>query len=587
MGAGGCGRRVGMRGTLAVLVGLLASGEAGAADVAWRDVGPAGGLVARDVAVDGRRVLVSDADGAVWRSEDGGRTWSRVMGPVAGAAGAFDRERVRLDAEVRLQELVDDLTADLEASGQLQGGGDGEDALAEALAEEAEAVSQATEAVSDTLQADALQDGFFRQVGQDDRGVGPVPLGWDGDRAWVGRADGLWQVQAEGHAERVAVAEVTALADGVWRGRAVGTTGGLLVQEARRGGWAPVVGGPVGTVHALVSEGDRLWAAADDGVWSLQDGGDGTIARWLDGVAITDVAHDGARAWVTDGTRLWRLDGDEPAFVTPPGTTRILDLDAEDGQVQVLTERAVWTRQQGDDGWQEARLALPAAAVPVAVEVAPEAPWVATRAGLFTHDDARRDDAHASETAFVPSALLLAEALNQPGLRARIRSGRATQVARWLVPQIVAEVRVVDRDGVVSRLDAGRALGLDDDVNLMVRAVWQPPSREVAFVDPEDLVVDVGDGGTEVFSGAFDDGVLVARQSRSAVRDGVARSQRIVELAQQRGRLVASREEASGDDLRARVRLELRIQEIEATLDALTQGAVGRWYTAHAAGGQG
>lgn len=562
----------------------LVGGSAMAADPSWRPSGPVGLGATQDLAVDGRRIAVIDDAGAVWVSDDDGRTWSRRL-PPRDDAGGFSREDVRLDAQVRLEELVDDVVDDLDASGGLQGD-DSEEALEEALSAEADAASEATSALQDDLQADALDDGFFSQVAGTGGRRLRARVAWEDGALRVARGDGLWAITEDGSSSRLLVGATTAIGTvpGGWE--IVGTPAGLRLRRGPRADWEIAEGGPPGLIVDVVHEGGPdVLVGADDGVWRVDV--EGESRRIMSLPDVVGVATDGEHAWVSDGVRLWRLDPTASVPVSLPAVDPIVDLDVEGGVLRVATTRSVWTRlaDAPDGEWTRLAVERGIETQVVALGGPVDAPWIATGRGVFAWRVGDRRGEVADN--FVPTNLLLSASLNQAGLRARVGTGRSTQALRWLVPQVVFELRAVDPRTVSSRLDVGRFLNTQRDMGWFVRAVWQPPARQVAVVDPENLVVEVDEDGTQVFSGAFDDGVLIARQSRSAVREGSRRAARIVELVQQRAELLANRQEAEGDDLRARVRLELRIEEIEATLDALTNGAVGTWRAAQAAGGRG
>lgn len=556
----------------------------------WSARGPVGEVFGNDLdARSGREVVVVDDDGAVWWTDDGGRVWSQRLPPSRQRRARVSEEAVRLDAEIRIEELIDDIGEDPSAAQGLLSD-ETEAGLEDALAEQESAVEQITEALQDTLQADANDAGFFSQVSGVDEDHPRARVAWMGDEVLVGRVDGLWVITPDGAASHPLSRTVTAVAFDGAQEVVVGTLRGLWRRDGARGEWQRIDEGPPRVVYDLVYDGTgSWWAATGRGVWKLDASLAQEPGQVLDGVPLKDLATDGAgRVWATDGLRLWRLDGAEPEALSHPSGETLVDVDVVDGQLRLLTASALWTRPALEDraDWGVTSVRLPAGVSPVAVSGPLDRPWIATTRGIWTLSEARRVQ-ESDDDRFVPMPALLAAAATQTGLTARAGVGKATQAARWLVPEIVFELWLWEQPRMVSVLDRG--LSLDDRgyTQWMVRAVWRPPSREVAFVDPEDLVVSVDETGTRVYSGAFDDGVLVARQARAALREGSRRTANIVALSQRRAELVASRSEAAEEDLRARVRLELGIQEIEATLDALTEGAVSRWKSAQAAGGSG
>lgn len=563
-------------------LGCAAPAVAQEAPRAWSPRGPAGFVDAVDILADGARVAVVGAGGAVWRSDDGGRTWDPVLGALPGMEGV-SQEDVRLDAEVRLQELTEEFSDALSAPDGLLGE-DGEDSLQDALDAQDGAFGDVSDVLSDGLQADALDEGFFRASGGADGGVARPRLAWSGDALAVARTDGVWTIGADGVGERVLDRAAYAVAAEGER-LVVALAAGLQVRDARRGRWTEIAPKVSYAVDLALRPDGTVLAAAADGLWrvDLSDGGGASRVIAATGMRAVVVEPSGD-AWATDGGSLWWLpagaDSAEPR--SSPASGPIVDLAVAPAGVLVVASVREVVLASGD---VTERLGAGRDVLGTPRAVAAGGPWVASDRGVVLWRDPSADEAR-SAAAFVPVPVLLDAAVQRPGQVART-GGRSTQFARWLVPSVVVELRSVDRRGLSSRLDAGRYLDTDNDIGGFVRVVWQPPARQAAEIDPEDLIVEVDENGTEVFNGAFDDGVLVSRLARRAVAEQSRVSGRIVELVQQRAQLDAARETATGDGLRARVRLALRIAEIDATLDALTDGAVARWRAAQALGGPG
>ncbi|MCB9662535.1 MAG: hypothetical protein H6732_00320 [Alphaproteobacteria bacterium] len=553
----------------------------------WTASGPRGveELVDVAVAADGG-VLVLRRDGTAWASPDGGLGWQEVLGATWGqAAITSDDEAIRLDAEVRLRELLDGL--DLDDPGILEDP-DGDALQAEQELDDLDqALEEAREAVGQRLQADALQSGFFGQVQDGGEPMGPPPRAWRFGGAWlVGRADGLWRAtEATGSWVRVVERPVTAVvrtAGGAW---AVGGPWGLSA-GASLDGLREVPGAEV-PVHDLVADGEEVWAATDAGV--LRGQGD----DWATVPGVVRVARRLARTpgpegalWLGEATGLVRTR-DGLRFDRPPGSAlagvEALRVD-ERGRLLVASADGV-THGGGPDA-ELAPVGEGLEGGATGLDVAGAHLWVVAggRAFRLRAEVVPAEQASVEVPELPPVELLVHAGLSRVGLRERAPGGSGVTAATWLLPQVGVEARWARGDDRGSRLGGGLAEDLAGRATLYLFATWTPPARTAAALDPEELVLAQDGDTTQVFVGPFEQGVAARSGARRVADHRRDTTQRIGQLVSDRLLLL---QEGEGRALPDRVRRALRLAEIDAWLDVLTDGALTRYRAGRAAGGGG
>ncbi|HMV69808.1 MAG TPA: hypothetical protein PKA64_23410, partial [Myxococcota bacterium] len=192
----------------------------------------------------------------------------------------------------------------------------------------------------------------------------------------------------------------------------------------------------------------------------------------------------------------------------------------------------------------------------------------------------------AASSEWVPLGELLAAAERRSGTNpASGRLGPAGQALLWLLPQVRGGVGLDWVGATASRLDAG----LDGRAALYVagsvQITWSPPRRDLSATGN---VVDVDDDGSvTVYSEGSDNWMALGRSGRRASLHRLEVAEEIVSLYERHEEVRQQIAQGPGRSLADDVHLTLRLYEIEARLDALTDGAVQLWALSQAAGGGG
>lgn len=491
--------------------------------------------------------MVLTVDGAAWRSRDRGITWELVLIGQDTLGGASAQEDVLLDLETRLSELVEDLSSgdpeeEIDATGELQ-----------------------AEVRAGTAWLERVQ-----QAGGDEALV--LPRVWPlGDGRWVvGRPDGLWWSDDRGD---------------TWRRRVVQP----VVALAASGG-AVVAAGPEGTWRTTD---DELWveveglagvydlAATTGGFLAVTDHGTFTSAGGIDWTQISAeggqaVAVDPAGGWYrvkdasvqtsSDGGERWRRGGDSPIV-------RALDLVVlPDGAVLVAGAGGVARSTDGGGRWSVLLSGGGGAARGLGWDG--EVLLVATDEGLFELSDRPVEEGRVEE--WVPLGVLLAAADGRAGMNpASGRLGPGGQALLWLLPEVRVGFGGVIVDQRGSALDAG--LDGSDTLYLgtAVQVTWRPPRRNL---QASDNLVDIEDDGTvSVYGDGADNWMALGRSGRRAAQHRLEVAEEIVALYQRHEDLRGQIADERARTLAERVQLVLRVEEVEARLDLLTDGAVRQW----------
>ncbi len=546
----------------------------------WLEDGLPGLQDVVDVAVRGEQVALATRTGEVVLSVDGGASWARVLDGLGdGDDDGSPSEAALLDVTTRLQELID-AAAD-EAIDDVDEDVVPVDEAGETSDDEAAARLRS---LVDDLQADATSDPLFReQSGQDAdlvRAARPsLAFGADGT-LWVGRGDGLWRLR-DGSARRVTNARVDAAAvarDALWL-----IVDGLLAVRDLDGGdiaGLSIVQPTDGGLRALsVGSDGAIWVGADDGLHKRE--ADGGWTRWLDGEPVQAVAAIGAAVLATPGGRFVRLDvAGRPTAPVGGGPEGVADIDVVGDAVLVGGREGAAVSFDGGDTFAPVVDGLPPSGVG-AVALGPKV-YAGTPTGLYRAEGGEPPSAEMREPdAFVPIELLLSAAERRVGMQPPKNTfGRGGRVLQYLLPQIRLEGRFSSSQGFTSRLDAG----VDEDRALspgvFLWVTWRPPARasggsDLTVLPNEDGAIDVyGSEGVDAF-------LLAGRIGRRISEHKIEVAQRISDLYDRRQQIVQSSDVASAfGSLRAQVRVALELAEIEAMLDLLTDGAVGRWRTA-------
>jgi hypothetical protein len=516
-------------------------------------------LAAVAVDVDDPAVrMVVTVDGAVWRSRDAGISWELVLVGQDVLGGASSQEDALLDLETRMTELVEELASgdpdeEIDPTGELQ-----------------------AEVRAGTAWLERVQ-----QAGGDEARV--LPRAWSlGDAVWaVGRPDGLWLSRDRGDTwRRRLMAPVTALASH---------------------GPVTVAGGPEGAWWSTEGE---TWEPAPGlmGVLDLASTASGFVAVTevetlvsADGVSWSRVSADGGRAVAVDPAGGW-YRASETAVVTSSdsgatwrsptgvvGVSGILEvLVLPNGVVLAAGSGGVAQSEDGGGRWTPLLSADGGVARGLAWDGS--AMLVASDEGLFELTPTAPEAKDGRLEPWMPLGDLLVAAERRSGMNPSSgQLGPGGQALLWLLPQVRGAFGVNWVDGLGSRLDAGLEGGAALYIGGGVQITWSPPRRDLSAADN---VIDVEDDGTvNVYGEGADNWMALGRSGRRASLHRLEVAEEIVALYERHEEVRRQAGDARPRPLADSVQLALRIEEIEARLDLLTDGAVRIWEQSQGGGG--
>lgn len=540
----------------------------------WQLFGPvrAGGVT--DIGVHPRdplRIALAADNGSVWWTTDGGEEWERILDPLflIGEDTTDDEDRL-FGAGNRLDELLSGVEEGLVPEDEYD---------ATDLADQLE--DQLDEVISQ-FSADADVDPWFVGEAGDPRQVRAVPRVWftaDG-RLLVGRADGLWQTLDQGESWQRAldlpVLSAVQLPDGAW---VVGTPDGLRYDDGDV--WLEAVDGTRDlVVYGLAREGERVFAATSDGIWlayaarywvplalaeqqvdAIAAGEDGTVWALSEGLLVA--SRDEGRSWADE-------DG------APVGARALTVVGPS--HVVITGESGPWETLDGRT-WQSLGLGLgrsPGEDLAVLDGVLLHA----SAEGLFQLLPHLAEEPQTRGEAFVPVDDLLAavEARFAPLTR---NFTPARRTLRAFAPEL--QLRFwYDHDWRLAYYDTSGTINSPDGAwRAEVRLKWTPSRRPSIATDSSVEAVDLIEAmvvDSEVFLTTPDNNsVLMNRLDRRSAVYQRDTSDSVTKMYFERQDLVARRSALANASLPDRVYHELRIHELEARLDALTEGTVSRW----------
>lgn len=570
----------------AVVVMALVAGVAGSARAqeashrdgfAWLRTGPVGIGGISDVSTHPAHpdlVATADLDGGVWLSPDGGAHWHLVLPPLATGGELSRDEDILREVEARLEEVLEN-PDDAELDALLEGEEITEEQEEELVERARQAAEEAAEQVRGELQAD--REGTLDLA--DDAPVDPAvrPRVWVGPTGGllVGRADGLLVSDDLGESWSRAVEEpVTALVRlperGVW---VAGTPDGFLLSTDGRL-WSEAAAGPA--VHDLAVAEAGVYAATSDGLWFAEDG-----RAWVPVGATRErvlavLPDPEGGLWFATEEALFHSD-DRGAAPRPvpggplPGVRAMLRLGP--GHLLVASAEGPWesvdggvtfepilrglTREETRDLDGGGRDVLLAAADGV-FRLAPVSEEIASSTRLGTED-------------FVPVEVLVDTAVARRGLE----EPRSRGVIRFLgsaAPRLHVEARYTPRGDLTYTQASGTARGVEGTFRAVARLEWSPAGRRSGT----EIQAIILDGDVYVDDGR-DRSLITARLNRQALAYRQHVVQDITELYFARAELMGRAPLVRAESLHARVDHEIRIREIEARLDVLTEGAVSAW----------
>jgi photosystem II stability/assembly factor-like uncharacterized protein len=539
----------------------------------WRRIAPDPGTPVVDAAThpsDGTRIAAATSDGVVWVSRDGGRSWVAVLGQSSQGLGDQSRdEDVLLDVDARLEEIL--------ADGDL---GD----LSELEADDVAATVQ--DAVDDTtgeLITDVESDPGFVVRDTDDDPPAPPRVAWVGDLLFASTGGTLYLSRNDGRTFtevlEMQVEEVFGFG-AVYL--ALTADGARVALEPRA--WFDLLDGTEGVelVDGVVV-GDRLLAASPRGLWSTTDGETWGRHGELTVPVRAIAAHPDAPdiVWVITDRGLRRSADRGRTFGPVLQKGRLTDVEVP------LPDRVVVARigtvlQSTDDGasWKVITSGLDSVSegrleAGVDGEVllaAANGLWILRRLAPAAEVESQE---------WVGLGALLGATLSREGVE-RSFNVRGRRWTAALTPALRLEYWQQRAQNLDWQEGRGTRTDPERDWRFLVRLIWQPrQSRRVWVSDDPSEAIDAVNlvmvGDEPLLLTGQDDYVVAARLDKNLADYQATLADTVTDLYNTRTELVAERARLRGDRLQRRVFHELAIDEIEARLDALTEGAVLRW----------
>jgi len=549
--------------------------------------------------VDPSLVLLVTERGEVWRSENNGGDWTRALAPIVPLeAEEVDDEAVLLEAESTLDDIVDALDEyDVYDSAFDDGVADplddsenteaGEATIAdEGLAEEATALIDVASqwSVVESSEEEQPPSWIWFFPGVD----GPV---------FVGRPDGLWRSVDGGRSFRRADVDqpVRALALDMQRGVLLAATDdGLRYSTDSGDGWIQMVDGTAGlTVLSFAFQVDRIWASTTDGLYQTRTGNKWERLPALGipiGQTITNLLSDEAwdgGLWLVTPRGLYRSDdGGQTVRVASRQPLNGLEdaiRGAGVGHLIVAGKDGIWesvdsgvTFKPVIEGLMSSHVVSLTRTTTAMLAVAGSRLWQ-----LVPQPDEPPPviDVDAEEVALAPGLGVLLEASRgRTGLNLSGERLTATAASlRKFVPQLQLDFSYYDDDTFsADYIELGNGADVDNGWDVMLRFKWGSRSSGGSSAFDQ---LDVGGDRAFVLGGqvyAMDGGDVIAaaaQTSEEAVEYQSVVADRVTRLYVSWQRLVQDRPLYSREPVQRRVFHELRIDEAEARLDALTDGA--------------
>jgi hypothetical protein len=535
----------------------LAQEPSYAGDWGWVKVG-LGAHQPTDVAVHPSRTgvwAVASLTGEVWLTEDGGVTFASVLEAMS---ADLDPEQA---IEDQMRELADELRDAVS----------GLDPYDPATAEdpEVQALQQQILDLEGRLEVLRAQDAEGPKTGD----LATLPRVWfDGDALFAGRTDGLWRSDDLGASWRQvldlptrALARVPGRA--LW---AAGTSDGVrfstdgvawLDPEDRTEGLG---------IYDLEPAQSGLYAATSDGLWFAADaqqwhkvGGSGQIFRvrpdpdWATG------------AWVSTPRAILRTDDGGKTFEEPlgapiAGVLSLLWLGT--GHLLVASADGVWESIDAGTTWQPRENGL---SEPKTRSLAQDGATIllASEEGLFELAFGRRAaPPQAAARPFIPLNALLHQSVDRP----EMNQSAGNRSVAYLLPRLTITSAVGATSDLAWALSTGTQQGSSFDWGITASVSWSHPATTSL-----DNQLFLPNEGMFLLDDVTPSPAFSAMTTRDAVSYKTVVANQVTDLYYTRARF--AQEQASGSSLQDQVERALRIQEIDARLDALCDGAVTLW----------
>lgn len=534
--------------------------------------------------VAGAWVAVDEA-GAVWLSENEGTDWDRVLAPLESEDELPDDESVLLEAESRREEALDEVEA--ETTEVLLVDPNTDIALPEVEVEvdagDVEGASQeAAELAADTgVEADVPPVVW----------VDPTHF----ERVLVARADGVWGSADSGrswellHPHEPGDPRVTAFYRSTDGSLILGTTDGVRFSFDDGATWLDAVDATDGAhVRSIVTEAGRIWAAADQGLFRSTDGLHWDAIDLPARVGVRAVVADPAWEdgfWIATDAAMYRTDDAGASFYVAGrqplrGLVDMVHLD-EPGHLLAISTEGVWESMDGGVAWTTAdrRLADPDVRT---LAFADAGPVIATKSGVWLLTEPR-DGVGRQIEENVPSLSSTIEAASRrPGLDIDLLSLSRIGIVARFTPQLDLNFDWSQHAGRDADYTSARTTdGHDNDWSLSASICWGNCGSSIISTDVDEYTI--ADNPYYVDNGqVYDESEPVAAAANAAQKIRSYRrylAEHIADAWMARRQLASERSGIRTLSLHEQVKHALQIEELDARLDALTDGAFTRGIT--------
>lgn len=542
----------------------------------WEEVGspsPRSETVSLSVSPEAaNRWLAADAAGAVFLTDDAGARWMEVIPGTED--DAINDERLLLQAEMLSADSIQGVSET-----------DAEDPEYGIAGDAAEAVREANETTSAVLQARA--------------GAALPPTVWfdraGGGIALVGRAGEVWR-SADG-------GETWLRVDGEAGATAFARVGSVVVAGGEDGvraslddgvSWVDVDSALVGRrIVELAAFGGTLYAATDNGLfWSFDALHWSRLEAAPDGPLVSTIPDPDFPGgfWVAAERGLFRTDDGgrsfAPALNQPlRGLRRMVHLD-EPGHLLAISSDGVWESMDAGLKWVPASRLLSDPDVR-ALDFSSGMPVIATATGIWRMVQPEQlTDLEVQHKPVMSLGATVDLAVSRAGLRGDLLAMAKKTRALPFIPNLTLSASAGlggSRDADFQVLATSGARGIDWAANAQL--CWGGCSSSTSYYsydsDSFDVEQMIDDGALTVIDGeVYDEGSVVAAaanvaQALQSFR--LSTAQQVGKAWMSRQRLVAEGPSLASAPLRDRVMHELAVEELDARLDAWTEGRFTTW----------
>ncbi|MCO4743597.1 MAG: hypothetical protein KC912_02335 [Proteobacteria bacterium] len=538
----------------------------------WTSTVPIAVRDVTDVAVhaqDSTLVAYVAGDGSAWLSTDGGLRWRQILLSDTGLGADSGDEDLRRDVEA----FIDDVVTSFD-DGDFESYDEGDaDAEAADVASDVEAAAGEAQATADALRGDLTAGTALVETSEAAEGASRVWWGPEGE-LFVGRPDGLFYSEDNGSRfVRVLDDQVHALSylesRGLW---VAGTSNGVRWAVDPRG-WIDAEDATTGlNVRDLSVGPEGMYAATDAGVFFAADAQTwepiGDIRPY---VAIAADPDWPGGYWVASATQILRSDDRgqtlRPSIGAP--LAGVVDIEWVSGGQLIVATRSDGPWESMDGGTRFSPLVEGLTKPDTrAISLRGRALYLASEEGLFRRVVATEQESEV--VPFIALSELLEHSMTRPGLVPR--GPTSTILRRSMLPMLQVEGRLRRENAL--RWNGGTTTDEAADWTIVARMVFSPRGRRVDTVDTG-LTYGIVTSGIE---GMVDDG-LIGMIDRGGRRDALSYRASLVERISSvyGARVELAGRSRQGLTLNESVDLELRLMELDAELDLLTEGEVSRW----------